>query len=137
MEILTIGGLAKATGTKVETIRWYEREGIMPAPRRTAGNYRAYATGHVQRLRFVRRCRDLGFSLDEVRELLLLVDQPNQDCGKVRRMAAENYAAVMQKISDLRELAKELRRLDASCEGGTVADCRILEAIVPSGNSAA
>ena len=76
MEILTIGGLAKATGTKVETIRWYEREGIMPAPRRTASNYRAYATGHVQRLRFVRRCRDLGFSLDKVRELLALVEHP-------------------------------------------------------------
>jgi DNA-binding transcriptional MerR regulator len=131
MARLTIGALAKATNTKVETIRWYEREGIMPVPSRTAGNYRSYDERQRQRLGFVRRCRDLGFSLDEVKELLAFVDQPGRDCGAVERIASVHLAAVRRKIADLRSLAKELERINSNCRGGAIADCRILEALIP------
>jgi Cu(I)-responsive transcriptional regulator len=127
--MLTIGALAKATGTKAETIRWYEREGILPAPGRTGGNYRSYGPEHVERLGFVRRCRDLGFSLDEVRELLALADRPERDCREVDRLTAAHLAAVERKIADLRHLADELRRISGRCPGGTVAACRIIEAL--------
>jgi Cu(I)-responsive transcriptional regulator len=127
--MLTIGALAKATGTKAETIRWYEREGILPAPGRTGGNYRSYGPEHLERLGFVRRCRDLGFSLGEVRELLALADQPERDCGEVDRLTAAHLAAVERKIADLQRLAGELRRISDRCSGGTVAACRIIEAL--------
>ena len=129
--MLTIGALAKATGTKAETIRWYEREGILPAPWRTGGNYRSYSLEHLERLKFVRRCRDLGFSLDEVRELLALADQPDRDCCEVDRITAAHLAAVERKIADLQRLADELRRISSRCRGGAVATCRIIEALAP------
>jgi Cu(I)-responsive transcriptional regulator len=129
--MLTIGALAKATGTKVETIRWYEQEGILPVPARTRGNYRVYEPAHLERLGFVRRCRDLGFSLDEVRGLLALIDQPDRNCREVDLITAEHLAAVQRKIADLQRLADELRRISRRCPGGTVAECRIIEALVP------
>lgn len=85
---LSIGALAQATGTTVEAIRWYERVGVLPAPARTAGNYRSYGTAHLERLSFVRRARDLGFTLDQVRELLRLADQEHESCEAVRSPAS-------------------------------------------------
>jgi Cu(I)-responsive transcriptional regulator len=127
---MRIGDLAEATGTKVVTIRYYEKIGLLPAPRRTAGNYRAYDGEHLQRLRFIRRCRELGFTLDHIRDLLSLASRDDQDCSEVDRITAEHLAAVERKIADLARLAEELRRISSCCQGGrSIAECRIIEAI--------
>ncbi|SDE28832.1 MerR family transcriptional regulator [Belnapia rosea] len=127
----SIGDLAKATGTKVETIRWYERVGVLAAPERTSGNYRAYGAEHLERLSFVRRARDLGFSLDQVRDLLQLADDRNQPCDAVDRVAREHLEEVERKIADLEALRHELRDLIGQCRHGTVAECRIVQALSP------
>lgn len=119
------------TGTKVETIRYYERIGLLAAPERTAGNYRAYTSEHLNRLSFIRRSRDLGFSLDQVRELLDLSDDRDRPCDAVDAIAKEHLADVDRKIADLRALRRELGNLLAQCRCGTVADCRIIEALSP------
>lgn len=127
----SIGELAEATGTKVETVRYYERIGILPTPKRTSGNYRAYSAGHLARLSFIRRARDLGFTLDQVRALLALADQKKQDCGTVDALAREHLADIDRKISDLKALRRELSGLIGQCKQGTIADCRILSALSP------
>lgn len=128
---LSIGDLAKATATKVVTIRYYEQIGLLPVPARTAGRFRAYRPQDLGRLRFIRRCRDLGFTLEQVRELLGLAAQQDRECGEVDRMAREHLQGVEHKIADLQRLAEELRRISAQCSGGTIAECRIIEALSP------
>jgi len=129
---LSIGDLAKATGTKVVTIRYYEQAGLLPAPSRTRGNYRSYGKDGLIRLRFIRRCRDLGFTLDNVRELLRLSSNDNEPCIEVNKITAQHLAEIERKIDDLKRLAAELRRLNSCCERtGPIADCRIIEALSP------
>lgn len=130
--MLTIGELGKATGTKVETIRYYERIGLLPKPPRTDGNYRAYGKSELGRLSFIRRARDLGFPLDHVRALLSLSDDRGRDCATVDALARDHLAEVEHKIADLTALRRELAALIKSCKGGTVAECRIIEALGPS-----
>jgi Cu(I)-responsive transcriptional regulator len=130
---LNIGALAKATGTTVEAIRWYERVGVLPAPERTSGNYRTYGAAHLERLSFVRRARDLGFTLDQVRELLQLADGPERPCDAVDRVARQHLEEVERKIADLEALRHELRDLIGQCRHGTVAECRIIGALSPAG----
>jgi len=127
----SIGELAQQTGTKIETIRYYERIGLLPHPARTAGNYRAYARPHLERLSFIRRGRDLGFSLDEVRELLRLSDDRGQSCADVDRIARLHLTEVERKLADLKALRTELRQLVDHCRHGTIAECRIIEALAP------
>jgi DNA-binding transcriptional MerR regulator len=128
-----IGDLAKETGVKVVTIRYYEQIGVLPAVKRTPGNYRTYGADHVRRLRFVRRCRDLGFSLDQVRGLLRLSVENRPSCAEVCQMAERHRQAVEKKIADLKRLASKLRRISASCNGRrTMAECRIIEALSAS-----
>jgi Cu(I)-responsive transcriptional regulator len=127
----TIGDLAKATATKVETIRYYERIGLLPAPARTSGNYRSYNPKHLGRLSFLRRARDLGFSLEQVRALLGLSDQRRRSCEAVDRIAREHLAEVDRKIADLKALRRELYSVISQCGHGTVEDCRIIEALSP------
>ena len=133
METFSIGALAVAAGTKVETVRFYEKAGILPAPLRTRGNYRAYTANDVKRLGFIRRGRELGFSLDQVRALLSLSDRPDQPCEAVDKIARARLEDVRRKIADLRRLKRELKGLIEQCGCGTVADCRIVEALAPSG----
>lgn len=129
---LSIGQLSKATGVKVVTIRYYEQIKLMPSPLRTEGNYRAYKREHLDRLRFIRRCRDLGFTLDQVRELLRLSLQGKRDCSGVDRITAKHMEDIERKIADLKNLAAELRRINRQCPGNrTIADCRTLEALSP------
>ena len=128
-----IGDLAKATGTKVVTVRYYEQIGLLPVPSRTAGNYRIYSNEHRRRLRFIRRCRGLGFALDQIRDLLRLSSRRDEECAEVDRITAQHLIEIEQKIADLKRLAKELRRLNNCCQGkGIIADCRIIEALSPS-----
>jgi Cu(I)-responsive transcriptional regulator len=130
--ILTIGHLARETGTKVETIRFYEKSGLLPVPGRTEGNYRAYEASHVKRLSFIRRARDLGFSLDQVRELLTLADDRNQSCAAVDAIANEHRSEVERKIRDLQALKVELDNIIDQCGRGTVAECRIIDSLSPA-----
>jgi Cu(I)-responsive transcriptional regulator len=128
---LTIGNLANATDTKVETIRYYERIGLLSAPARTVANYRAYSPEHLNRLSFIRRARDLGFSLAQVRELLSLSDQRDRSCKAVDVIAREHLAEVDRKIADLSVLRRELDSVISQCGQGTVAECRIIDALSP------
>jgi DNA-binding transcriptional MerR regulator len=131
-ESLTIGELALRTGVSAETIRYYEREGVVPrAARRGAGHYRRYEEGDAERLRFVRRARDLGFSLDEVRELLALANgSPSRSCADVNRIARAHLAQVDTKLAQLAALRVELDRVIGECDGEVpVSDCRILGAL--------
>ena len=131
VETFAIGELARATGTKVETVRWYERIGLLAAPARTGGNYRAYGREHLDRLSFIRRARDLGFSLDQVRDLLRLSDQRDQPCEEVDRIARAHMAQVESKIADLQALGGQLQQIIGQCGHGTVAECRIIGALSP------
>ncbi len=129
---LKIGDLARTTGTKVVTIRYYEKIGLLAAPLRSAGNYRSYDAAALARLRFIRRCRDLGFSLDQIRELLDLSSDVARPCADVDAITANHLADVERKIADLHALAQELRRISTTCDGGgTISNCRILDAIAP------
>jgi Cu(I)-responsive transcriptional regulator len=128
---LTIGEVALATGTQSETIRYYERIGLLPAPLRTAARYRIYCRSDVNRLAFVKRSRDLGFTIEEVRVLLALAQDVDQNCKEVDAIARHHLADVEGKIGDLRRLAKELRHLIGQCQGGSISECRIIEALAP------
>jgi len=128
---MTVGELAKSTGTKPETIRWYEKVGLLPVPPRTPGNYRAYGPAHLRRLSFIRRSRDLGFTIEEIRTLLGLADQRDRDCGDVDAIARQHLAEVEQKIADLTSLSAELRSVIGQCHGGKIEACRIIEALTP------
>ncbi len=134
--MLTIGDLAAATDTKVVTIRYYEKIGLLPAPARTAANYRAYAGAHLERLRFIRRCRELGFSVEQTRALLDLAGEATGPCAEVDALAAAHLADIERRVADLERLAHELRHLLRCCRGdGVVADCRILAALSPEGGA--
>ncbi len=126
-----IGDLARATGTRIETIRWYEKQGLLPPPLRTASNYRIYGDAALARLSFIRRARDLGFSLDTVRALLALSENRESDCATVDVLAAAHLVEIDRKIEDLVKLRRELSGLLASCNGGRIAECRIIEALGP------
>ncbi|GGG52404.1 hypothetical protein GCM10010964_44460 [Caldovatus sediminis] len=131
---LTIGELARATGTKAETIRYYERIGLLPLPPRTgAGSYRTYTPAHARRLAFARRARALGFTIEQVRALLGLAGRRESDCGEVDAIAREHLAEVERKLADLAALRDELRGLIGACGRGgtTIAECRIVEALLP------
>lgn len=128
-----IGELARATDTKVVTIRYYEKIGLLPEPPRGDGNYRSYDGDSLNRLRFIRRCRQLGFSLDQVRELMELQAESSRSCAGVDEITAAHLGEIQRKIADLKSLETELRRIAQSCGGGgTIADCRIIEAISPA-----
>jgi Cu(I)-responsive transcriptional regulator len=129
---MNIGELARTADTKAETIRYYERIGLLPSPPRTAGNYRAYSDEHVSRLTFTRRARDLGFSIEQIRTLLNLSDDKRQSCEAVDTIARAHLADVERKLADLEALRRELDALIGQCRHGTVADCRIIEALAPA-----
>ncbi len=125
----TIGRLAARAGCKVQTIRYYEQIGLLPPPARTAGNHRIYERSHLERLAFIRHARELGFTLDAVRELLALSDDPERPCEEVDRIARAHLREVKCRIARLSGLEAELERMVVSCSGGRVAECRVVEAL--------
>ena len=127
---MRIGELAKLTQTVVETIRFYEQAGVLVPPPRTAGGYRNYGADQVQRLTFVRRCRELGFSLDEVRSLLIIADQSEESCATVTEIAGAHLDEVRNKLKRLRRLERTLVGLQMSCRGGKIKQCRILDSLM-------
>lgn len=128
---LSIGAVAKHTGCTVPTIRYYEEIGLLLPAARTGSGQRSYGEAALRRLLFIRRCRDFGFSIDQVRELVGLVDQPDRPCIEVREIAALHLTEVRRKLEQLRELEAGLDAFvcscDTACAGGTAVDCTILE----------
>ncbi|NCP23865.1 MAG: helix-turn-helix domain-containing protein [Erythrobacter sp.] len=126
---MRIGELARATGVKTETIRYYEREGILAAPPRTQANYRDYGPNETSRLHFIRRARNLGFSMAQVRELLDLAGDKSQSCAEVDVLTRTHLFEVDRKIAELKSLRTELSRMLENCEQGAIGDCLIVEAL--------
>lgn len=128
-ELLTRGALAARIGCNIETIRYYEKAGLLPPPPRSQGGHRLYGQDLVKRLNFVRRSRDLGFTLEEIRELLRLVDGRKYTCAQVEALALEHVQEIRRKISDLRKLKHVLEAMASQCSGGTVPECPIIDAL--------
>ena len=127
--MLTIGSLGKKTGTKVQTIRYYEQIGLMPEPGRTTGGQRRYGDADLDRLSFIRHARQLGFTLQAIRELLALSDQPDRPCHEADVIARRQLREVEQRLARLEALRTELKRMVHECSGGRTADCRVLEVL--------
>ncbi len=126
---LTIGTLSDRAGCNIETIRYYERIGLMPRPARSEGGHRLYGGEHVKRLGFIRRSRELGFTLDQIRVLLRLVDGGRYTCAQVKRIAVEHLDEVHRKIADLRAIERALTDMAAQCDGGAVPKCAVIDAL--------
>lgn len=127
--LFTIGVLSRRTGVNIETVRYYERIGLIPAPARSEGGHRLYGGGHLLRLNFVRRARDLGFTLNEVRALLDLAEQRDRPCAEAREVAAVHLTDVRSKIISLRAMERVLSDMVARCAEGSTPDCPIIEAL--------
>ncbi|MCG7354490.1 MerR family transcriptional regulator [Roseomonas mucosa] len=125
---LTIGALSEGTGVNIETIRYYERIGMLPAPPRSQGGHRLYGSELRNRLAFIRRSRELGFTLDEIRNLLGLVEG-GYTCGEVRDAALTHLKDIRSKIADLRRMERILAETAARCEGGTTPECPIIDVL--------
>jgi Cu(I)-responsive transcriptional regulator len=126
---MRIGELAQATGTKAETIRYYEREGILPLANRSDSNYRDYSLEDLATLAFIRRARELGFSMAQVRQLLALSDQTDKPCKDVDLMVRDQLVEIERKIADLTQLRGELAQMLRSCEGERIGECHIVESL--------
>lgn len=130
METIRIGRLAELSGVSIDTVRYYEREGLLPKPSRRASGYREYRASDVERLRFVRRAKELGFTLTEIAELLSLTDNRQADMQGVKQKAEDRLAQVEQKIAELRRVKRGLERLIAACPGhGELDSCPIVAAL--------
>ena len=127
---MKIGELAKVTNTQVETIRYYEREGLLAAPARSEGNFRIYGDEHAQRLSFIRHCRSLDMALDEIRKLLRFKEAPAQNCGEVNQLLDMHIGHVAARIKELRALEKQLKCLRERCQTSQdAAHCGILSGL--------
>ncbi len=125
-----IGAVSQQTGCHIETIRYYERIGLLPSPSRSAGGgYRRYGLPHLKRLTFVRRARDLGFTLDEIRRLLRLADRRERSCAQARDLATAHLRDVQAKLTDLGVMERVLRAMIAQCADGTLPDCPLIESL--------
>ena len=136
MENLTIGQLASGVGISLETIRYYERIGLMPAPARTRGGHRHYAASHVRRLAFIRRARELGFGIEDIRALLELAEPDRGSCGEVQKIAALHLENVRAKLADLAKMESLLAKTVAQCSGIRSAACPILDMLDTPTNGA-
>lgn len=127
--MITIGELSKQTACHIETVRYYERMGLLPKPPRTEGGHRLYDQNAIKRLVFIRRSRELGFSLDEIRTLLQLVDGRRYTCQQIKTLMEQHLGEIKQKIVDLKKLQTTLAAISARCQGGEVPDCPIIDAL--------
>ena len=125
----TIGALAREAGCSVQSVRWYETQELLPAPARTAGNQRRYEARHLARLKFLRHARELGFSLDDIRELLSLTGKPDMPCEIADQIASRHLERVEDRIAALEELREELQSMVHECRGGRIADCKVIEVL--------
>ena len=126
---LGIGELSRQTGVGIETIRYFEKIGIMPVPGRSEGGNRRYNTDHLQRLFFINRCRQIGFSQKEIKALLSMVDDKGVTCAEVHHITTEHIADIRKKIRDLTKLEKVLTKMANECSRGDIPDCPIIETL--------
>jgi DNA-binding transcriptional MerR regulator len=126
---MRIGEVARLAGVKVPTIRYYEQIGLLPPPPRSMGKRRHFEAPDVRRLAFIRRARALGFEIEVVRSLLAFQDRPERPCDEIDALTREHLVAIDKKIASLMGLREELGRILASCPGGRVADCRVVQSI--------
>lgn len=128
---LTVGELAQHTDCKVETVRYYEKIGLLPQPPRSPGGHRLYPFDSLKRLTFIRRSRELGFSIEQVRNLLHIIDEPHHTCGEVKALTLAQAHEIQQKINDLKRLQKALNDMASKCKGKSfnVNDCEIIDAL--------
>jgi len=133
MQAITIGRVARETGCKVQTIRYYEQIGLLRAPDRSEGNQRLYVRADVDRLVFIRHARDLGFSIDAIRELLQMADRPDMPCDEADAIAQRHLEDVEARIARMQALKTELERILAQCAGGVISDCRVIEVLSDHG----
>lgn len=126
---LSIGDLSRRSGVHVETIRYYERIALLTPPPRSAGGHRIYDPDDAKRLNFIRRARELGFTLEQIRKLLSLVDGGTNTCDEVKLLALDQRNTIQRKIADLKKIDRILKRMVAACEHGAVPDCPIVEAL--------
>jgi DNA-binding transcriptional MerR regulator len=129
MTDLSIGGLARQTGVKVPTIRYYESIGLLPSPSRTESNRRLYDARAVGRLKFIRHARELGFEVEAIRELLDLAEQPQRSCAKVDALARAHLQAIVSRIERLTALKAEVESMIKACEKGKIARCRVIDVL--------
>lgn len=129
MRASTIGQVSRETGCKVQTIRYYEQIGLLRAPDRSEGNQRLYVRRDVERLLFIRHSRDLGFSIDAIRELLDMADRPDMPCDEADAIAQRHLEDVDARIARMQALKVELERMLAQCAGGAISDCRVIEVL--------
>jgi DNA-binding transcriptional MerR regulator len=127
--MLTIGDLARKTGVKIPTIRYYEQMGLVAARERSEGNQRRYGSEERERLAFIKHARDLGISIEAIRELLELSAHPDVPCARADKIAAEQLKSVRDKIAKLRKLENELERISTQCCGSTVSDCYVIQSL--------
>lgn len=127
--MLTIGDLSRRTGVKVPTIRYYEQMGLMTEPERSEGNQRRYGKTERDRLSFIKHARDLGLTIESIRELLELSAHPERPCDQADRIAAEQLQAVRDRIAKLQRLEQELERISSHCGSGQVKDCYVIRAL--------
>lgn len=133
---MRIGELALSAGTQPETVRYYERLGLLPQPERTEGNYRIYDEGHLERLRFIRNCRAVGITLEEVKRLLYFRDRPDLACHEINELLDTHIARVGKQLGELQRLEEYLRELRACCDSPrTAGDCGILASLDSVGGS--
>jgi len=126
---LTIGPLSDRAGCNIETIRYYERIGLMPRAARSDGGHRLYGEEHVKRLGFIRRSRELGFTLEQIRTLLRLVDGRRYTCAQVKRITVGHLEEIHRKVADLRTIERVLQDMAAQCDGGAVPKCAVIDAL--------
>lgn len=126
---MQIGDLSRAAGVNIETIRYYERIGVLPRPARQVNGRRTYSEDDARRLGFIRHARDLGFDLDNVRILLALQEVPQASCEDASRIAQVQLVTVESRIAKLLSLQNELSRMVSECKNGVVAQCRVIEAL--------
>jgi MerR family transcriptional regulator, mercuric resistance operon regulatory protein len=136
MEKLTIGKLANSAGINLETVRYYERIGLMPEPGRTEKGHRNYATAHVRRLTFIRRARELGFAIEDIRTLLELAEPGRVSCCEVQKIAARHLHNVRSKLADLARMEQLLAKTIGQCSGNPSSACPVLEMLDPPRNVA-
>ncbi len=126
---ITRGELAKRSGCHLETVRYYEKIGLLPPPTRTEGGHRLYKIDDQRRLRFILRGRELGFSIAELRGLLSLVDSHVYTCGEIFDLTIEHLGSVRAKIADLKRLERTLARISSECHGGAVPECPVIDTL--------